>query len=110
MSKVSPINHPSHYNVCDPLYETINVIEAWGLGFNDGNAIKYIARAMHKGKTIEDYEKAIWYLEREVQKLLLKKGSKIPITKTRITPTAREQENNACMDRKPLPDDERIGW
>ena len=41
-------------------------IEDWNLGFNTGNAIKYIARAMHKGKLTEDLEKAIWYLRREI--------------------------------------------
>lgn len=62
------INHPLHYGGSDNPYEAIKVIEAWGLGFNLGNAIKYISRAGKKNpdKTIEDLQKAIWYLNREI--------------------------------------------
>jgi hypothetical protein len=38
------------------------------MGFNLGNAIKYIWRADEKGKRIEDLEKAVWYLTDEIQK------------------------------------------
>jgi hypothetical protein len=58
------VDHPAHYN--PGTYEAINVIEAWDLGFNLGNAVKYIARAGKKGDKIEDLKKAIWYLQREV--------------------------------------------
>lgn len=57
------VNHPKHYH--EGPYEVIKVLEGWGL-INDfclGNAIKYIARARHKGKFTEDLKKAIWYLE-----------------------------------------------
>ena len=61
------INHPDHYQFTDSTYEAINVIEAWGLDFSLGNALKYIARAGRKGDTVEDLKKAIWYLERKIQ-------------------------------------------
>lgn len=62
---MSMVNHPPHYG--DGAYEAINVIEAWGLTFNTGNAAKYICRAGKKGdKYIEDLEKAVWYLRREI--------------------------------------------
>lgn len=60
------VNHPSHYNQG---IETIDVIESWGLNFSLGNAIKYILRAPHKGKELEDLRKAKWYLEREIKRL-----------------------------------------
>lgn len=60
------VNHPSHYGGADNLYEAIKVIEAWKLGFNLGNTVKYIARAEHKNATIQDLEKARWYLDREI--------------------------------------------
>ena len=63
----SMVNHPKHYNTGK--FEVIDVIEDWKLDFNCGNAVKYIARAEHKGKQKEDLEKAIWYLQREVSKL-----------------------------------------
>lgn len=58
------VNHPVHYG--SGTYEVINVIEAWDLGFNLGNAVKYIARAGKKDDYQEDLKKAIWYLQREV--------------------------------------------
>lgn len=57
------INHPGHYKV-DGM-EVIDVIEAFGLGFHLGNAVKYILRAGRKTvEPAEDIKKAIWYLER----------------------------------------------
>ena len=61
------VNHPSHYNT--GAIEVIDAIEDWGLGFALGNAVKYIARAAHKGRMIEDLKKARWYLDREIQRL-----------------------------------------
>lgn len=64
------VNHPPHYGGEANPYETIKVIEAWELGFNLGNAVKYISRAYKKGDspshTAMDLEKAIWYLDREL--------------------------------------------
>jgi len=63
------INHPSHYT--DGKIEVIDFIEDKKLNFHRGNAIKYISRAGKKDpqKEIEDLEKAIWYLSREVLRL-----------------------------------------
>lgn len=63
----SQVDHPAHYGGADNPYEAIKVIEAWRLGFCLGNTVKYIARAEHKGATIQDLEKAAWYLQREIQ-------------------------------------------
>lgn len=60
------VNHPFHYNVGK--IEVIDAIEAWELNFSLGNAVKYIARADHKGKPIEDLEKARWYIDREIER------------------------------------------
>lgn len=51
--------------------EVIDAIEAWGLNFHRGNAVKYIARAGKKdpSKEIEDLKKAEWYIHREIQRL-----------------------------------------
>ena len=64
------VDHPDHYGG-DSTYETINVIEAWNLDFCLGNAVKYISRAgkKDKSKTIEDLQKAIWYLNRKIEQL-----------------------------------------
>lgn len=60
----TPVNHPPHYNA--GRFEVIDVIEDWRLGFHLGNAVKYIARAEHKGSALEDLRKARWYLDREI--------------------------------------------
>jgi hypothetical protein len=63
---MSNVDHPKHYNT--GRIEVIDAIEAWGLGFSLGNAVKYIARADHKGAPVEDLRKAIWYLQRELDR------------------------------------------
>lgn len=65
--KPSAVNHPPHYNF--GTIEVITVIEDWRLSFSLGNAVKYIARAPHKGSQLEDLRKAEWYLKREIQLL-----------------------------------------
>lgn len=63
------VNHPKHYGGKDNPYEAIKVIEAWDLGFCLGNTIKYISRAGKKDETIQELEKALWYLQREIKNL-----------------------------------------
>lgn len=64
MSGGSNVDHPDHYNKSGSGIECIDVVE-W-MNFNVGNAVKYCWRADHKGKCIEDLEKAVWYLQREI--------------------------------------------
>ena len=65
------VNNPKHYGGADNSYEAIKVIEAWELGFNLGNAVKYIARAGKKdaAKGIEDLQKAEWYIKRQIENI-----------------------------------------
>ena len=60
------VNHPAHYNAHPSGVECIDVVEH--MGFNLGNAIKYIWRADEKGNTLEDLRKAAWYVDREIQR------------------------------------------
>jgi hypothetical protein len=64
-----PVNRPAHYT--DGKIEVIEFIEDKKLGFCLGNAIKYISRAGKKNpdKTIEDLNKAIWYINRYIKKI-----------------------------------------
>lgn len=48
--------------------EAFDVIDAFDLDFNLGNAFKYIARAGKKGDKAEDLRKAVTYLNREIEK------------------------------------------
>mgnify|MGYP000085431718 CR=1 FL=1 len=62
------IDHPSHYNQHPSGIECIDIVEH--MGFNIGNAIKYVWREGLKGVGVpdEDIRKAIWYLDRELLK------------------------------------------
>jgi hypothetical protein len=61
-----PVNHPKHYTNHPSGIECIQVTEH--MGFNLGNAIKYVWRADLKADALEDLRKAVWYIEREIQK------------------------------------------
>ena len=66
------VNHPTHYTSnpakcsCGASVECIQITEH--MGFNLGNAIKYVWRADLKADAVEDLRKARWYIEREIQK------------------------------------------
>lgn len=64
--KTGVVEAPEHYRAGDA-YETIRVIEAWGLGYHLGNVIKYVSRWERKGG-LEDLKKARWYLTREIER------------------------------------------
>lgn len=61
------VDHPAHY--CYSKYEPKDVIRGWGLNFNLGSAVKYIARAGRKDDIIQDLEKAKKFLEFEIEAL-----------------------------------------
>ena len=63
--KIETVDHPPHYTFGN--IEVIDAIEAWGLNFHLGNVVKYLVRAPHKGKFLEDLRKARWYLDRQIQ-------------------------------------------
>lgn len=56
------IDHPTYYNSRDIGYECVDITQYQT--FCTGNAIKYIWRYRHKGKPLEDLEKARWYAYR----------------------------------------------
>lgn len=60
------VNHPPHYTNHPSGVECITITEH--MGFNLGNAIKYVWRADLKADALEDLRKAIWYIDREIQK------------------------------------------
>ncbi len=66
------VNHPKHYNSHPSGVECIEITEHYN--FCVGNAIKYVWRAGLKGteddtKHTEDLKKAVWYLNREIERL-----------------------------------------
>lgn len=73
-----PVNNPKHYTKHPSGVECIVVTEHFN--FCLGNAIKYIWRADEKGNSIEDLEKAAWYINREIAKRKAKILTSEPMT------------------------------
>lgn len=61
-----PVNHPSHYTSHPSGVECLTVTRH--MGFNLGNAVKYIWRSDLKGDAIEDLRKAAFYIEDEIER------------------------------------------
>lgn len=66
-----PVDHPRHYKSinascsCGATVECIDVVEH--MTFNLGNVVKYIWRCDSKNNRLEDLQKALWYLNREIE-------------------------------------------
>lgn len=62
-----PVNHPSHYETggmeCFDAIVASQGTDA-AMNFCLCNAFKYIWRCEHKGKRVEDIQKAVWYLNK----------------------------------------------
>lgn len=63
-----PIN-PTHYQGKDGV-QLMDVLESFDLhlNYNRGNAIKYLFRADMKGNRVQDLKKAIWHIQREIDR------------------------------------------
>ncbi len=61
------IEWPPHYNK-GTIQMTDYVIDQ-NLDWCSGNVVKYVVRAPHKGKELEDLKKAKWYLERRIREV-----------------------------------------
>jgi Protein of unknwon function (DUF3310) len=60
------VNHPPHYTAHPSGVECIQVTEH--MNFCVGNAIKYLWRSDLKDNPIEDLKKAVWYVNREIER------------------------------------------
>jgi len=60
------VNNPKHYTSHPSGVDCIQITEH--MGFNLGNAMKYIWRADLKDDALEDLRKAEWYIRREIEK------------------------------------------
>lgn len=64
--KIDTVNHPPHYTAHPSGVECIQITEH--MNFCLGNAIKYIWRADLKHDAIEDLKKAVWYVNKEIER------------------------------------------
>ena len=63
---ITQVKSPKHYTE-GRKFEPKDVIRDWGLNFNLGSALKYIARAGRKDDIVQDLRKAQEYIEFEIQ-------------------------------------------
>ena len=61
-----PVNHPTHYTSHPSGIECLTITRH--MGFNLGNAVKYIWRADLKNNALEDLKKAEFYIKDEIKK------------------------------------------
>lgn len=66
------VHHQAHY--CYSQYEPKDVIRAWGLNFNLGSAVKYIARAGRKDDILQELNKAKQFIEFEIEAIEKERG------------------------------------
>jgi hypothetical protein len=62
------VNHPKHYGGEGNPFEVIKIINHYNLNFELANVIKYVLRADKKGNRKQDLQKALWYLQYEINK------------------------------------------
>jgi len=63
-----PVNHPSHYTSHPSGVEAIQITRH--MSYNLGNVVKYVWRADLKENAIQDLEKARFYLNDEINRLI----------------------------------------
>lgn len=125
MEYVDGVDQPQHYGGKDYPYQPIHVIEAWGLNFCVGTAVKYIGRAGKKpGESYKkDLHKAIWYLRRELEQVTNRElqqsnlnsvnfeeqdgfvQARLPIEERRKEQQRRTQEVESKMDVEVISDE-----
>lgn len=66
MVAVADAINPQHYQGFSNGAQPIDIAEH--VGFNLGNTIKYCARAGRKDNRLQDLKKALYYLQREIQR------------------------------------------
>lgn len=58
------VNHPAHYTQHPSGVEAIDICEH--MCYNLGAAMKYLWRYDKKGSAVDDLQKAMWYIDREI--------------------------------------------
>jgi hypothetical protein len=92
MKENDPVNHPKHYTSHPSSIECITITRH--MGFNLGNAFKYIWRADLKDNAIQDLEKALFYINDELELRKKKKPEQ---------PTQKPLESTDQVRTKDLP-------
>ena len=78
---ITQVKSPKHYTE-GRKFEPKDVIRDWGLNFNLGSALKYIARAGRKDDIVQDLRKAQEYIDFEIQAIEAERKVQEPKKKT----------------------------
>lgn len=82
------VKHPPHYAE-GRAFEPKDVIRDWGLNFNLGNAVKYLARAGRKDDIVQDLKKAQQYIQFEIEAIEAERSKA-------VKPKAPQHPNCRC--------------
>ena len=63
------MNTPDHYGGEANPFETVKIIDHYGLDFYLGNVLKYLLRYNRKGAPLDDLKKARHYLDMKIQRM-----------------------------------------
>lgn len=85
-----PINNPAHYNSSPSGIEAIQFTEH--MGFNLGNAAKYLYRSGKKDDAVQDLRKAVWYTLREIRRIILFERQGNIFNKSNLTEDAFKED------------------
>jgi hypothetical protein len=87
------MDNVAHYN--SGRIEVIEFIEDQKLGYHLGSVVKYVCRAGKKdpSKEVEDLEKAVWYLKREIELLRAKKVGEAPVKPNDMNPVLANRQS-----------------
>lgn len=91
-----PVLSPSHYRADNGL-EAYDVFRAFGFlnNWHRATALKYLFRADKKGRKVEDLRKAIWHIEREIERTLEHKPT-IEEVADRAPPACPDTDDTWC--------------
>lgn len=78
---ITQVKSPKHYTE-GRKFEPKDVIRDWGLNFNLGSALKYIARAGRKDDIVQDLRKAQEYIDFEIQAIEAERKAREPKKRT----------------------------
>ena len=93
-----PVSHPPHYRAHPSGVECIQITEH--MNFCLGNAVKYIWRADEKGNAVEDLKKAVFYINREIERRTLQEQMPEPAIVIRPQPLTEEQAEKIKAELK----------
>ena len=91
------VKHPSHYAE-GRKFEPKDVIRDWGLNFNLGSAVKYVARAGRKDDIVQDLKKAQEFIQFEIDAIV----AEADIAKQKYPKEAEPKRDNLLYGLDPI--------